>query len=276
MLKKGVIVLLCLSTIAMFGFGGLKTKKDMIAKVGGEVITLEELNARLDAYPDQYKQAFAQKENKVKVLDQMIDEEILLLVAKKSKYNKKEDFKQQIDEIKNRLLITFLIQDKIDSQAAVSAEEVKKYFDDNKAQFGPIERRKARHILVKTEPEASKILSSIKKGGNFSELAKKHSLDPTAANGGDIGWFIRGQLVPEFDKAAFSLKKGQLSSVVKTQFGYHIIMLDDISQRPALSFNEVKDRIQQTLLAQKKQQLTQDLISTYKEKVKITRDISKI
>ncbi len=86
---------------------------------------------------------------------------------------------------------------------------------------------KASHILVKKRSEAEKILEELKKGANFAELAKKHSECPSRKRGGDLGWFGRGKMVPEFEKAAFSLKKGELSDLVKTQFGYHLIKVTD-------------------------------------------------
>jgi parvulin-like peptidyl-prolyl isomerase len=86
---------------------------------------------------------------------------------------------------------------------------------------------KASHILVKTKSEAEKILDELKKGASFSKLAQQHSECPSKKKGGDLGWFGRGRMVPEFEKAAFSLKKGELSDIVKTQFGYHIIKVTD-------------------------------------------------
>ncbi|KYK36045.1 MAG: peptidyl-prolyl cis-trans isomerase [Theionarchaea archaeon] len=86
---------------------------------------------------------------------------------------------------------------------------------------------KASHILVKKRSEAEKILEELKKGASFAELAKKHSECPSRKRGGDLGWFGRGKMVPEFEEAAFSLKKGELSDIVKTQFGYHIIKATD-------------------------------------------------
>ena len=86
---------------------------------------------------------------------------------------------------------------------------------------------KARHILVKTESEGKKILEELKKGANFAKLAQEKSECPSKKKGGDLGWFGRGKMVPEFEKAAFSLKKGEISNIVKTQLGYHIIKVDD-------------------------------------------------
>ena len=115
-----------------------------------------------------------------------------------------------------------------------------------------------------------------KKGSNFEVLAKKYSIDHLAQNGGDLGWFRKGQLVSVFDEAVFALKVGQVSDVIKTEFGYHLVKLEEINFRPALKLEQVKSQIEQILRIEKKQILTQAYISELKKGIKITRDLSKI
>ena len=278
MQKKSLLAAsLLVCTVFTFGFLGLGTKKDSIATVGKTHITLSDLNDRIKTFPAQYQDALRQKENKVKLLDQMIDEQLLLNAAEKENIAKRDSFKKQMEDTRKQLLLTTIMQDKIDAHTNAADAEIKAYFEQNKSQFGDLEYRHAKHILVKTDAEAEKILSQLKKGTDFDQLAKTHSIDPSGKNGGDLGWFTRGQLIPEFERAAYSLKgKNSLSGVVKTQYGFHIIKLLETKQRPALSFDQVKEDIRNALRTQKKQKLTTDYLEKIKKDIKITRDISKI
>jgi peptidyl-prolyl cis-trans isomerase C len=266
------LLVLSICTVGFFGFGG--KNKSTIATVGGQKITLQDLQDRLKTYPENLQSALQQKENKVKVLDQMIDEMLLINAAKNEGYTKSSEYKTQMADAEKQLLVSMLIRDKVDSKAAVSDDDVKQYYKTNQNQFGEQERRRVRHILVKTEKEAQDVLKQVKGNpGKFEEMAKKHSIDPSAQSGGDLGWFTRGQLVPEFENAAYALKRrGEISGVVKTQFGFHVIQLVDTAIRPKLSFDDVKGRIQQAILADKKRQLTNDMLTKLKEKNKIVRN----
>jgi peptidyl-prolyl cis-trans isomerase D len=129
----------------------------------------------------------------------------------------------------------------------IKEKELKDYYDKNLNSFKVPEKIRARHILVKTKKEAEELLKKLKNNGNFIELAKKYSIGPSAKNGGDLGYFTKGQMVPTFEKAAFALKKGEISNIVKTQFGYHIIKLVDIKKASVEPFEKVKDSIKNTL-----------------------------
>ena len=123
---------------------------------------------------------------------------------------------------------------------------------------------------MKSEAEAQNILDQIKKGGNFEELAKKHSVDAAAAKGGDLGWFGKGSMIPDFEKVVFGMKEGEISGIVKTQYGYHIIKLT--GKRPAgtRSFEEAKDLIKAKLLPEKQQEIFAKLKEELKKNAKYT------
>jgi peptidyl-prolyl cis-trans isomerase C len=273
MVAGGVVVCAALT----FGFLGLGVKKDAIATVGKTQITVQDLENRIKTFPAQYQEILSQKENKVKLLDQMIDEQLLIVSAEKEGVSKKEDFKRQIEDARRQLLLSIVIQDKIDSKVQVADDEVKNFYDSNKEQFSQQELRHAKHILVATPDQAKKLLASLKSGADFDELAKANSTDPSGKNGGDLGWFGKGQLVPEFEQAVYALKsKDQLSDVVQTKFGYHIIKLLEVRDRPALSFDQVKEDLRTNLRNKKKQDATTAYLETLKKDIKITRDISKL
>ena len=125
----------------------------------------------------------------------------------------------------------------------------------------PKKEYKASHILVKTEDEANGLIDKLKKGADFAELAKKNSVDPgSGKNGGDLGWFGHGAMVPEFTAAVESLEKGKMTDKpVKSQFGYHIIKLEDTRETPATPLTEVKAQIENTLKQQKLQKYIEDM-----------------
>jgi peptidyl-prolyl cis-trans isomerase C len=119
-----------------------------------------------------------------------------------------------------------------------------KVYDEAIKQMAPEEEVHARHILVATEDEAKAIIAELKKGADFATLAKEKSKDPGAAEGGDLGWFTKDQMVPEFAEVAFKLQKGQISDPVHTQFGWHIIKVEDRRTKPTPTFDQVKAQIE--------------------------------
>jgi peptidyl-prolyl cis-trans isomerase C len=261
--------------VAAFGFWWVGSSK-AVAKVNGEKITLEQFQNRLATYPPQFAAALRQRENRLKVLDQMVDEKVLLVAAKKEGYDKKKEYKDQIENTQNQLLLSMLVREKVEKGLTVSDSEVQQYYEANPAQFQAAEQRRAHHILVKTQAEAESILSQLKAKADFVALAKQRSIDPSAAQGGDLGWFSKGQLVPDFEKAVFAMNKGELSGVVRTQFGFHIIRLDDVAVRPRLEFEKVKNQIREALVADKRRRAVQTYLDQLKKEYKIKKDVSKI
>jgi peptidyl-prolyl cis-trans isomerase C len=151
------------------------------------------------------------------------------------------DVKHRIELERNKVLMETLLQDV--GAAAVTDDAMHKVYDDAVKQMAPEEEVHARHILVATEDEAKAIEDQLKKGADFATLAKEKSKDPGAAEGGDLGYFTKDQMVPEFADAAFKLDKGQISDPVKTQFGWHIIKVEDKRTKPTPTFDEVKAQI---------------------------------
>ena len=245
------------------------TGKSVVATVEGNVITLNDVHARIKTFPPQYAEAFQNKENRIKVLDQLIDEKVLLLSAKKAGIQNTAEFKNQLATFQEQLLFNMLLANTVEKKIAVSDAEVQAFYTQNPQRFQAVEERKVRHILVKTDAEAKDVLLKIKAGGDFATLAKQSSQDSTAANGGDLGWVSKGQMVPEFEQAAFALNKDGLSDVVKTQFGFHLIKADDIRNRPELTFDQVKAQIKEALLAEKKRVALADYLASLKKTYKI-------
>jgi peptidyl-prolyl cis-trans isomerase C len=141
------------------------------------------------------------------------------------------------------------------AKAKVSDQEAKEYYEKHKEDFVTTSQIKASHILVKTEDEANKILARLKKGEKFEEIARKESIDKgSAKNGGDLGYFARGQMVPEFEKAASELKPGETSKPVKSNFGFHIIKVTDKKAGPVIEYDRIKDLISQKLSGERQKE----------------------
>jgi len=193
----------------------------------------------------------------------------VILAAKAAETKKVQDqgeFKSRIAFIRNKLLMETLLQ--AEGKAAVTDQAMKKVYDEAVTQMGSEQEVRARHILVPTEAEAKAILAEIKKGTDFAELAKQKSKDPgAAAEGGDLGYFSKEQMVPEFAEAAYKMDKGQLSEPVKTQFGWHIIKVEDKRTKPVPEFDKVKDQIE-TFVMRKAQS---EFITKLRDGAKIER-----
>ena len=179
------------------------------------------------------------KEN---VLAFLIDMKIVSKEAEDKKIADREDFKTRLTFARNRLLMDNLLA--VEGKAATTDENMKKVYEDAAKQITGEMEVHARHILVETEEQAKKIEDDLKKGADFAELAKKESKDPGASDGGDLGFFTKDQMVPEFSAAAFALEPGKISDPVKTQFGWHVIKVEEKRTRKAPDFEQVKPQIE--------------------------------
>ncbi|MBA7689143.1 Foldase protein PrsA [subsurface metagenome] len=156
------------------------------------------------------------------------------------------------------------------NQVSISDEELLEYYNENKESFLEPEQVHARHILVETEEEANNLLLQLKEGlTDFAELAKEKSIGPSAPSGGDLGFFARGQMVKEFEDAAFSLEPGKISEVVQTQFGYHIIKCEEKKEEYSPTFEEAKEQISDTLKYQREIKVISALTSKLREEAVI-------
>lgn len=242
----------------------------VIAEVDGKAITVKDFNAELENVPPQYKAMAQSPQGKKELLDNMIVQQLVLEQAKKDGIDKSKEVADRIEDLKKKVIVQTYVKKKIEQDLKVSDEEAKKFYEQNKDKFKSGEQIHASHILVKSETAAQDILAQLKKGASFEELAAKNSVDASAAKGGDLGWFSKGSMVPEFEKVAFSLKEGEVSNVVKTAYGYHIIKVT--GKRPAgvRTFDEVKDQIKAYLLPAKQQEVLQSLRENLKKGAKIS------
>ncbi len=254
--------------------GGAKTegKKDgkVLAEVNGGSITTGDFDRELKNLPEYLKAMADTPQGRKEMLDTMVIRELILQQASKDGLDKGAEIEEKLQDLKKRLIVESFLKKKVEIESKVSDDDMKKFYEQNKDKFKSGEQIKASHILVKTEKEAKDVQAQLKAGGNFEELAKKNSVDSSSAKGGDLGWFGKGSMVPAFEKAALALKEGQISEVVKSDFGFHIIKLT--GKRPAgiRPFEEVKEQIKGAIMPTKQQEVFQKIKDELKKTAKIT------
>jgi peptidyl-prolyl cis-trans isomerase C len=213
----------------------------VLAKVNGAEIKQSDLTmAEEELAPSLAQMDPATKDENV--LSFLIDMKIVAKAAEDKKIADTDEFKKRFNFTRNRLLMDSLLAS--EGKAATTDEAMKKVYDEASKQIAGEQEVHARHILVETEEEAKAVKAELDKGADFAELAKKKSKDPGASDGGDLGFFTKEQMVPEFSAVAFSLEPGKISDPVKSQFGWHIIKVEEKRNRKPPAFDQVKGQIE--------------------------------
>ena len=268
--KIGLRVGLAAATgcLALVLLGGLPLRAQdanpVLAKVNGAEIRQSDLTLAEEELGPSLAQMdpASKKEN---VLAFLIDMKIVAKAAEDKKVESNEDFKKRLAFTRNRLLMDSLLA--TEGKAATTDDAMKKVYEDASKQITGEQEVHARHILVESEDDAKAVAEELKKGGDFAELAKKKSKDPGASDGGDLGFFTKDQMVPEFSAVAFALEPGKVSDPVKSQFGWHIIKVEAKRNRQAPAFEQVKAQIE-TYVTRKAQA---DYVAKLREAAKVER-----
>lgn len=227
--------------------------KTVLATVDGEEVTAGEVEiAQEDLQQSTASMTDAQRRDYA--LNYLIDLKIAANAAEKEKVGDSDDFKRRMAYLRDRALMEELLQRT--AKAAVTDEAMRKLYDDTVKNLKPEPEVRASHILVKTEDEAKKVEERLAKGEDFAKIATEVSTDPgSAKQGGDLGFFGKGQMVPAFDEAAFKLEPNVVSQPVKTQFGFHVIKVTEKRERPVPTFEQVKPQIEQYVVRTAQQDL---------------------
>jgi peptidyl-prolyl cis-trans isomerase C len=267
--KRGVHARFAAATgvlaIAMFASLPLRAEDNpVLAKVNGAEIRQSDVALAEEELGPSLAQMdpATKKEN---VLAFLIDMKIVAKAAEDKKIEDRPDFKARLAFTRNRLLMDNLLA--AEGKAATTDEAMKKVYQEAAKQIEGEQEVHARHILVETEDEAKAIEAELKKGADFAELAKTKSKDPGAADGGDLGFFTKDQMVPEFSAVAFALEPGKISDPVKSQFGWHIIKVEEKRSRKAPDFDQVKAQIE-TYVTRKAQA---EYVAKLREAAKVER-----
>jgi peptidyl-prolyl cis-trans isomerase C len=246
-----LVATLLLSSIALLPAHSFAQEADdpVVATVGGVEIRTSELQMA-EADLDPQFESLPAEQRRVAALAAVIDIKALARKAEAEKLDQTEEFKRLMAFQRDRALHNVLFRSGV--VESISASDVKARYDKEVAATPPEEEISARHILVEAEEEAKALITELDAGKDFAELAKEKSTGPSAGNGGDLGYFTKGRMVPEFEAAAFALEKGQYGKEpVKTQFGWHVIKVEDRRDSAPPPFEQVADQIRQVLLRER-------------------------
>lgn len=231
-------------------------KEDAAAEVNGQFISKAALD---DLEKEISERSHGQTFPKEKLLEELIQRELLVQDALKKQLDKSPEYLQQLEKTKKALLTQADLQNFLKANPVTDAEIKAEYDSKVAAETGT--EYKARHILVKTEKEAKKLIADLDKGADFATLANKYSLDAKESqNGGDLGWFVASQMVPPFSDAVSKLENGKYTKTpVQTQFGWHVILREDSRAQVPPPLESVKDQLMPYLQRQKVQKMIEDL-----------------
>ncbi len=235
----------------------------VLAAVGGKNITEQDVTMAL-MQMGQRGQNYNNPQGRAMILDQLISRKLFLMDAQRNLYEREPAFKEQLTRVKEDMLTSYAMQKALE-KVRVTEEEAKKYYEENKEQFVSGMTFNASHILVDSEEKANELLAQIKAGEiTFEEAAAQFSSCPSGKNGGSLGDFGQGQMVPEFENACAAMEAGEISAPVQTQFGFHLILLNKKEEGGEMSYDEVKDELMNALKEEKQQAAYQSKVNQLK------------
>jgi peptidyl-prolyl cis-trans isomerase C len=241
------------------------------ASYGAEVLTADELAAELERLPERSRRTMT-AEARTKFVENYVLNELLFAAGEREGLAEDPEIARQVADLKKRLVVQKLIR-RLQDVPAVTDDQVRAYYDANPEKFSTA-TIKARHILVRDEAKAKELHAQIAADpSKFAELAQANSTDAASARkGGDLGFFGRGRMVPEFEAAAFALRPGEVSEIVETPYGYHIIQVEEVREGTTKPFDTVKEQIRATLRSQELQERTRAYYDDLKARAAFTID----
>jgi len=253
MMKRIFLLVIVALTLSLFGCD----KK--VAEGDGWKITDKEFKEKISFLPPDAASYMVTEEGQKRFIETLVLRKILYTEAEKEGITKDKRILNKIDDAQRKVVIEEYLEKKFKDQLPLTRKEIEELYERNKDSFDNASTIWARHILVETKEEAEGILKMLEAGEDFTAMAKEYSIGPSAPRGGDLGYFGKNDMVPEFDTAAFALKiPGDISGIVKTRYGFHIIKLVD------------KDRLLEKFQAQKKKMLLDKYIADLKENSEYT------
>lgn len=283
MQTKTILPLLCGLFFLSTSFAMAEDSSKVLVTAGNETLTQDKFQQMLEGMPPQLKAMMDnQPELQQSMLSRWADFSILSQEAKAQGIDKESHIQNKINDMTSRVLVEeFIIRNT--GKTEITDKAIQAYYDSHKTEYAHAEMVKAQHILIKVDPASNEeqlaaakekiiaIKARLDKGESFDVLAQKMSDDPgSKVNGGDLGFFGRGSMVPEFEEAAFNTKKGEISEPVQTQFGWHLIKVTD-SKAPGLTpLAEVREEIITKAQAENQQTEVENILANLKKKFPVT------
>ena len=237
---------------------------EVLATVNGKKLTQDDFAAYVRESGISQKAA---TQNRDRIIEELVGRELVYQDALKKKLDKSPEVIAQLEELRYKVLLNAAVHQAL-SRNPITEKELKAAYNQRVGNASKQEY-KARHILLKSEADAKQVIKELDKGADFAELAKKRSTGPSGRNGGDLGWFSAKEMVPQFAAAVAKMKKGTYTETpVKTQFGYHVIKLEDTRQAKPPAFEQVRDQLEKTLERQRVGEYVTELKKTANVKMK--------
>lgn len=247
-----------------------KDSSPVLARFDGQAITEKQFVEKVKFLPKPVQSLAG--ERKKDLLEDMAAEHFLLKEAKKQGLAEEDDVQDLVEAAKRKILIAKLVEKEVDERIQIAPDEVSKYYELHKEDFMTPLMLRASHILLKTEEDAIAVKALLDGGADFEETARQRSTDATAIRGGDLGFFQRGQFVPEFEEAVFSMTKNEIRGPVKSPFGYHIIKLNDRVEPRLRELKSVRTLVEERLVNEKRSKAFKDFVARIKGSSKVDVD----
>jgi peptidyl-prolyl cis-trans isomerase C len=278
MMKKRIVFIIgiffLLGTLSCGDSGKGDLGRKELVRINKLSISIEEFRQMSEKQPLEGKMRLLDEKGMRDFLENyVITREVLYQEAKKKGFDKKEEILAKVDDFRRAMIIDALIDEALRGKSEANDEEIQRYYRENKSLFTEPVEVKVRHIVVNSEPVLKEVLTRLSKGESFEKLASTFNIDRTREDGGNLGYIRRGQLAPsfaQFEEAAFSLvKKGDLSEVIRTPYGFHIIQLEEMRGANLRPLEQVRERIRLFLQAKKRQEAYLGYVKEVKSKASI-------
>ncbi len=241
----------------------IKPGNPTVAVVNGEEIKRSDVFSFIANLPENVRQLPVQQLFKMS-LEQLVNAKLVEKRATQANLESNEQVQEQLEQAKEQIMRTVFLQQQVDER--ITEESLQELYQAYTEQIGETPERKARHILVEDKATAEKLIKEAKGGADFEELAREHSTGPSAAEGGDLGWFAKNEMVAEFANAAFNIEPGNVGDEpVETQFGWHVVKVEDARTRQPPSFEEAKPMIESQL----RRQVLDQMVNEWREEAEI-------
>jgi len=260
-------------SLSIFGstlLGGEKRDDPVLAMVNGAPITQSQLVPLVDQYLDKSGKRAIGKEDKLQIIKGLITRQLILQQKESNDIRREERIVKQVKEFEDKLVIGAFLTKYVGKHLTVTDAEIKEYYQQNLNKFASPPKVKARHILLRNRKEAEQVKEKLRKGEDFAKLAKEYSIDlPMALEGGSMGIIEKGKTLPELEKVLFTLNVGEMSDIVETRFGFHILTVDEIITTQYRPLDEVSEGIKNSILLQKEGKAFDEMYATLGKKANV-------